>query len=520
MDTLTTVAIDASLQSGSRITGSTLTMGMPRAVTSGLQVNSSTRRRSSSPITEILDSCVNWMGERIVPGDTVELQYGDERAHDASKLLSGDFLRVYKIHQNWSAGVKGDISLKGILFRRTKYMKGVFTRKTNDLCMLLGSHAAAEKGDLQYSMVERPLDIAIKKRELCLTNEDFPAHSFRTRAEASGVSKHDKFHEHVLVSRWAYAGEDFVLADPHHLSERVFVRLTRGLCRTVLQPQDRFVSQYELRHTRHTIRSEGEDIMEQFMKQAEIHEQSFRSSFEEGSTLDNAIDVDSLNADVVVVGGESDRETPLEISRSEMEGSDQLQQRNFRHANPHSKLARQKRSAQGDYTFCDAFHGAGAVSQAAKMAGLNVILAVDKDGKCNVTYWNNHPDTELFMGPIDEFIEWYKRTFGKELPRIAILRIPPPCQFFSSMKRGPGKDDDANLAALFSVQQLVEAIRPRVVTLEQTDGIAKLKEHRAYFHALLGMFTANGYNLRSKVCRFADYESYQSRKRLIIFATW
>ena len=121
------------------------------------------------------------------------------------------------------------------------------------------------------------------------------------------------------------------------------------------------------------------------------------------------------------------------------------------------------------------------------------MFAVDSGIGCNRSYVLNFPGTKLHGMNIQEFI-----ADDNIQHRIAILHISPPCQFFSPAKRYPGKDDEANLQALYTVQPLLQKIRTRVGTIEQIAGLTWVK-HRTQFHALLGQITALGYSVRWKV---------------------
>ncbi|KAF2237737.1 S-adenosyl-L-methionine-dependent methyltransferase [Viridothelium virens] len=499
------LGIDASLQA---TTGTTHARQKPiRSKMAVLRSSSGARssRRTSSPVREILPSCTSFLGERIVPGDTVELQYSDRLSTNPSKLPSGDFLRVYEVLQEPSS--EGTILLKGILFRRTKYMQGTFVRKTNEVCMLLDSSPATEQGELEQSMVLRPLDTVIKKRELCLTNEDFPSHSFRLRQQARGANRYNISYNYNLVCRWAYIGQDLCFSSPHWLSERVLIRLSQDICRIIRQSEDVFLTLGDLRKANQRRRASlstgrgDQDIIKQYVDQSARLAGNPKHSSKAGSTPGDAINVDE--------------EPELSVIRETMNSNIQPSESGSPFSNNVSSTTGQRSSESKRYTVCDAFCGGGGVSQSTRMAGLDVVLAVDQDPHCAVTYMKNHPTVDICIESIDHFIH---RFHGK-WPRIDILHISPPCQFFSPAKTWASNEDDANRAALFSVHHLIEAIRPRVVTIEQTFGITTSPKHKAYYHALLGMFTSNGYNVRARNIRFADYGSYQSRRRLIMIGT-
>lgn len=73
-----------------------------------------------------------------------------------------------------------------------------------------------------------------------------------------------------------------------------------------------------------------------------------------------------------------------------------------------------------------------------------------------------------------------------------------------------------NEAALLSVWQLIEYLKPRVVTLEETEGLPS--RHAEWFSLLINIFTSLGYSVRWKVVQCKEYGIPQTRKRLLIIA--
>lgn len=83
-------------------------------------------------------------------------------------------------------------------------------------------------------------------------------------------------------------------------------------------------------------------------------------------------------------------------------------------------------------------------------------------------------------------------------PRVDILHISPPCQFWSPVHTREGKNDEANIAALFVCLELTKKLRPRIVTLKQTFGLTHAK-HAPFFNSLIGSFTYLGYSIQWSV---------------------
>ncbi|KAF6835883.1 rip defective [Colletotrichum plurivorum] len=163
------------------------------------------------------------------------------------------------------------------------------------------------------------------------------------------------------------------------------------------------------------------------------------------------------------------------------------------------------------YTVFDSFSGAGGFSRGAERAGLKVKYAVDHWQKACASYKLNFPDTQLFETSVDDFLlsqkDWRMHT--------DILHLSPPCQTWSPAHTIPGANDEANIAALFACRSLVEKMRPRIFTLEQTFGILQ-RCHDPFFCSLVGGFTEFGYSVTWKIVHLQTWGLPQTRKRLIM----
>lgn len=164
------------------------------------------------------------------------------------------------------------------------------------------------------------------------------------------------------------------------------------------------------------------------------------------------------------------------------------------------------------YGFADLFCGAGGASCGARKAGLEVKFAVDINREACQTYEENFPDTALFQLSIDKFLSL---DLGIQ---VDILHISPPCQPHSPAQTRQGVHNEANQAALYCVIAAIKKLRPRIVTMEETSGLAYMSKSREHFRALLAQFNAAGYSVKWKVMNGAELGLPQQRKRLILVA--
>ena len=171
--------------------------------------------------------------------------------------------------------------------------------------------------------------------------------------------------------------------------------------------------------------------------------------------------------------------------------------------------------SQQRYTFGDCFCGAGGTSRGALEAGLRIDWGFDFNNPACQSFKLNFPAAEVYNISAQVFVNLVNLDHDH---KVDICHLSPPCQFFSPAHTVEGKDDKMNIATLFSVGKLIDKVRPRVVTLEQTDGL--LRRHTGYFNALILMFTERGFSIRWRLLRCADYGLPQSRQRLFVIATW
>ncbi|KAJ4424061.1 hypothetical protein N0V82_001308 [Gnomoniopsis sp. IMI 355080] len=167
---------------------------------------------------------------------------------------------------------------------------------------------------------------------------------------------------------------------------------------------------------------------------------------------------------------------------------------------------------QREYTYGDAFCGAGGASSGARQGGLKPTIAIDLwESACN-SYRRNFPDTVLIRQDIHDFIV---STPVEALPYIDVLHISPPCQHFSPANTHK-REDDENEVVLFSCGEIIERIRPRVFTVEQTYGLLA-ERFTGHFNKLIQCFTRFGYSVQwQERVELIQYGLPQNRKRLII----
>ena len=162
----------------------------------------------------------------------------------------------------------------------------------------------------------------------------------------------------------------------------------------------------------------------------------------------------------------------------------------------------------------DLFAGAGGMSLGARMAGIDVQLAIEKDPHAAATYAHNHPETRIIVGDIAAIrdIEVTKR--GKT----SILFGGPPCQGFStSNQRTRNLGNEGN----WLFQEFIRIVNlwiPEWVVFENVRGIVET-EGGVFRDKVLLELGNLGYTTTNGVLCAADFGVPQIRSRFFIIAS-
>lgn len=164
------------------------------------------------------------------------------------------------------------------------------------------------------------------------------------------------------------------------------------------------------------------------------------------------------------------------------------------------------------YTFGDAYCGAGGASCGARQAGLINTWASDINHHAVDTYQRNFDNTVIHHA---EF--FHLMTVPESELRVDIAHCSPPCQPFSPAHTiSNQKNDERNSACVFTGSDLIKRVRPRVLTMEETNGLRE--RFKPEFNRIILNFIQDGYSVRWSVLECSYYGVPQYRKRLMIIA--
>ncbi|KAI0477104.1 S-adenosyl-L-methionine-dependent methyltransferase [Xylariaceae sp. FL0804] len=480
-----------------------------------LTIGSRNKRRGVLPevtrnlaikLPEFCHEQYHYNGMLIRPGITVQIEAQTE-------LYRASFLMVQLIIQS-PTGVK----LRGLPLTRTRHLRGQLPRQRNEVCLVLKVDADDDRADNAQGAIEVPVESAQGTRDCHLTNADFPAFRFdptlyRTVAEIEERA--------LLMCRW-----------------KVRLLYEDGAARQ----RGRAPVEFALQHV-------GEDeVARDRFRVPQIHRLNcWRGGKVRGGAYDPA---QPFKQDFVVDLDDDDDHNNYNNNNKSNDNKDDntndAADKNDAAAAAagfsNSSSSSSSPSPQGwivkspgqKYTFGDMFCGAGGASLGARKAGFQVRLGCDNHNGACATWRAAFPEATLFDLDVHDFltrvvdnsdiddIDNGGRGSGgggnnnnNHLLRVDVLHLSPPCQFWSPAHTVSGRNDDANIAVMFSCGALVRALRPRLVTLEQTFGILHPK-FEWYFNALLRGLTELGYALRWRVANLLGWGLPARRARLVI----
>lgn len=169
----------------------------------------------------------------------------------------------------------------------------------------------------------------------------------------------------------------------------------------------------------------------------------------------------------------------------------------------------------------DLFCGAGGLTVGLKMAGFNVVSAVEKEPIVSETYLMNHPDVSLLTGDIRELSpKEIMKNLGLKRGQLDLLAGCPPCQGFSSLRtrnKNPSVNDERN-DLIFSFLDFVKCFLPKVVMLENVPALAKDYRIEVFGNELKAL----GYFIDSSSVAIEDASFFgvpQRRRRMVMLAS-
>lgn len=193
---------------------------------------------------------------------------------------------------------------------------------------------------------------------------------------------------------------------------------------------------------------------------------------------------------------------------------------NVRYKNP--EFCSRRKIENNGLNVIDLFCGAGGSSSGFKLAGFNLIGALDVNKAAAKTHELNFPSCKTVVGDITKLTP---EEFDKiiEHKRVDIVIGSPPCQTFSSLSQGKirslGKDIKHDIRNYFYKNYLdyVSYFKPKVFLMENVPGFMT-KYKGEIFQDFLKYIKEElpDYDVKYSILEAKEYSVPQSRKRLFV----
>ncbi len=165
----------------------------------------------------------------------------------------------------------------------------------------------------------------------------------------------------------------------------------------------------------------------------------------------------------------------------------------------------------------DLFCGAGGLTRGLRNAGIPVILGIDNNEDCRLTYEHNNKPAEFLCSDLRdvEAKEVRRRLVGRSGVPL-LLAGCAPCQPFSTHQRSAQTDDEGRL--LREVARMTEALHPEWVFIENVPGLARVKGNSTYSRFKTAL-VRQGYKYADGTVDAKWFGVPQNRCRLVLVAS-
>jgi DNA (cytosine-5)-methyltransferase 1 len=161
------------------------------------------------------------------------------------------------------------------------------------------------------------------------------------------------------------------------------------------------------------------------------------------------------------------------------------------------------------------FCGAGGFCEGARLAGWEVLSAVETDPQACRTHAANFPEVRLHRGDIEGFLTDEGSAGLLEREKIDVVYGGPPCQGFSQI--GPRDLTDRRNLLYLEFVRVCRTLKSRAFVMENVPNMVAMKN--GHFKAIiLAAFASAGYRRTAIIhARASDYGVPQDRRRVFIF---
>lgn len=408
------------------------------------------------------------------------------------------------------------ITMEGHLLRRTRRVKNMFPKVCNEVAVVFQALDGQDDPQLHECLTSIPIERAIASRNVIFTNRTFPemsCHAGKGYSASLDIQQNE-----VLVCRWKHIEYVQLQMGNRLRPAKVISEAVIGISQKESSPgagvpdmvrwnawRGTSAASFPTRKLKRKNDADRDDCMI-------IDESEFKCGTKGEKNKSRQVDVDLTMDDS---GGEATTKRAYQPPRLDIDN--------------------RARSLNTVYTYADICAGGGGAALGAKQAGLERVFLLDIGKDACKTLQANNPSVQILCNDLYQLA--VGTIPGFRAPYVDIVHISFPCQTHSSAHTVNGRDDDKNEAACLSLLQLLDRLKPRVLTMgtyrlasaflecvlmstaEQTSGM-RTHGGRLFMNALLHMLISKGYSCRATVLNCAEYNYVQARKRLFFIASW
>lgn len=158
----------------------------------------------------------------------------------------------------------------------------------------------------------------------------------------------------------------------------------------------------------------------------------------------------------------------------------------------------------------DIFSGAGGLSLGAQNAGIDIVLAIEKELNAARTFKRNHPETNVIIDDIRK-IEIEELNIKSPF----IVFGGPPCQGFSISNRQTRNLSNENNNLFEEFVRFVETLNPSWFLLENVEGIVSFNSGKTV-EKICDIFKSLNYSVKWEVLTASNYGVPQDRNRFFL----
>jgi DNA (cytosine-5)-methyltransferase 1 len=167
----------------------------------------------------------------------------------------------------------------------------------------------------------------------------------------------------------------------------------------------------------------------------------------------------------------------------------------------------------------DFFCGAGGVTSGFRDAGIKVLAGIDFDPNCKKTYEKNNPGSKFIKKNIATYTpKNLQKRLSLDINDNDLIFVGcSPCQYYSTVNKGPKDKSAKGKLLLENFQQFVDYFKPGYIFIENVPGLKRDKESPlAKFKEFL---EDNNYIFKDSVLNAKHFGVPQNRRRYVLLAT-